>query len=182
MVGEIRDLETLEMVTQASLTGHLILSVLHTPDATSALIRLLDIGIEPFLAAATLTGVIGQRLVRKICPACRQPYQPEEGLLNALGFTASSRPKEFVHGSGCEACAGTGYQGRTGLFEVLTMNEALAQMLIRREPESALRARALELSALWPFVADARAKVAEGLTTVEEVDRVLPDLDNPGVG
>jgi type II secretory ATPase GspE/PulE/Tfp pilus assembly ATPase PilB-like protein len=182
MVGEIRDLETLEMVTQASLTGHLILSVLHTPDATSALIRLLDIGIEPFLAAATLTGVIGQRLVRKICPACRQPYQPEEGLLNALGFTASSRPKEFVHGTGCEACAGTGYQERTSLFEVLTMNEPLAQMLIRREPESALRARALELSALWPFVADARAKVAEGLTTVEGVDRVLPDPDHPGVG
>jgi type II secretory ATPase GspE/PulE/Tfp pilus assembly ATPase PilB-like protein len=176
MVGEIRDLETLEIAMQASLTGHLILTALHTPDATSALTRLLDIGIEPFVAAATVTGVIGQRLVRTVCPACRQPYQPEEGLLKTLGFTAAARPKEFVRGTGCSECGGTGYQGRTGLFEVLTMNQALAQMIIDREPEAAFRARALELGPLWSFAADARARIADGVTTAEEIDRVLPGL------
>jgi type II secretory ATPase GspE/PulE/Tfp pilus assembly ATPase PilB-like protein len=176
MVSEVRDLETAEMMAQAALTGHLILSAVHTPDATSAITRLLDIGLEPFIVAATLTGVIGQRLVRKVCPACRQPYQPRESLLEALGFTAGTRPREFVHGAGCDQCSGTGYQGRSGLFEVLTLHPVLGQMITDREPEAAIRARALDLNTLRPFAVDARAKIADGITTAEEIDRVLPNL------
>ena len=106
MVGELRDLETAEIVAQAALTGHLVLTALHTPDAPSALTRLLDIGLAPFIVAATLTGVIGQRLVRKVCPACREGYQPEENLVRMLGFTPETRPADFTHGTGCAQCAG----------------------------------------------------------------------------
>jgi type II secretory ATPase GspE/PulE/Tfp pilus assembly ATPase PilB-like protein len=176
MVSELRDLESAEMIAQAALTGHLVLTALHTPDATSALTRLLDIGLAPFIVAATLTGVVGQRLVRKVCPACREPYQPEENQVRVLGFTPETRPAVFTHGAGCTHCAGTGYQGRTGLHEVLTVHPVLAQMLSERAPEASIRTRALELNALWPFAADARAKIAEGITTAEEIDRVLPGL------
>jgi type IV pilus assembly protein PilB len=178
MVGEIRDLETLEMIMAAAATGHLVLSTVHTPDSTSAITRLLDVGIVPFLLPASLIGVIGQRLVRRICPACHQPYQPSEELLEALGFTPANRPETFLHGAGCERCAHTGYQGRVGLFEVLTMDKELAQMIVERAPEAAIRTRALELDRLWPFANDARAKVAEGITTVEEIDRVVRGLTN----
>lgn len=178
MVGEIRDLETVEMAIMAALTGHLVLSVLHTRDATGALTRLIDIGAAPFVVAAAVTGVVGQRLVRMVCPTCREPYQPSEAMLDMLGFTPETRLPTFTHGAGCDQCAGTGYQGRIGLFEVLTMNSVLARMVADRADEAAIRARALELELLWPFVADARAKVADGLTTAEEVDRVLPGIEH----
>jgi type II secretory ATPase GspE/PulE/Tfp pilus assembly ATPase PilB-like protein len=180
MVSEIRDLETAEMEIQAALTGHLVLSVLHTPDATSALTRLTDMGAAPFVVAAAVTGVIGQRLVRRVCPECREEYQPPAALLDALGFPPGERPARFFHGAGCEACSETGYQGRAGLLELLTMGRELGQMVTERAPEAEIRARAMELGQLWTFAADARAKIAEGLTTVEEIDRVLPSLTTPG--
>lgn len=176
MVAELRDLETAEMAIQASLTGHLVFSVLHTPDTITALSRLQDIGAQAFLVASTLIGVVGQRLVRKVCPACREAYEPAEPLLAALGLIGGARPATFLHGRGCEQCAYTGYHGRTGLFELLTITKPLASMLAGREPEAALRARALELGLLWSFAADARAKIRDGITTPEEVDRVLPGL------
>src|SRR5439155_27296294 len=123
-----------------------------------------------------VTGVIGQRLVRRVCPACREEYQPSVSLVNALGFPPGERPVRFFHGAGCEACAGTGYQGRAGLLELLTLGRELAQMVAERAQEAQIRARALELGQLWTFAADARAKVTEGITTVEEVDRVLPGI------
>jgi type II secretory ATPase GspE/PulE/Tfp pilus assembly ATPase PilB-like protein len=176
MVGEIRDLESLETIMAAAATGHLVLSSVHTPDATSAITRLLDAGIAPFVLSGSLIGVIGQRLVRRVCQGCRQAYEPAESLLEAVEFTDTNRPEAFVHGAGCEQCAGTGYQGRVGLFEVLTMDRELAQMVVERAPEAAIRARALALDRLCPFAADARARVAEGATTVEEIDRVLRGL------
>jgi type IV pilus assembly protein PilB len=180
MVAEIRDLETAEMEIQAALTGHLVLSVLHTPDATSALTRLTDMGAAPFVVAAAVTGVIGQRLVRRVCPACREEYQPPATLIEALAFPPGERPACFYHGAGCDACSGTGYQGRAGLLEVLTLNRELGQMITERAPEAQIRARALDLGQLWTFAADARAKIAEGITTIEEIDRVLPSLTKPG--
>jgi type II secretory ATPase GspE/PulE/Tfp pilus assembly ATPase PilB-like protein len=117
--------------------------------------------------------VIGQRLVRRVCDACREPYPPSERTLADLGYTPETRPRVFTRGAGCEQCVGTGYRGRTGLFEVLMMNEDLARLVVARSPEVELRARALELGALWPFLADARAKVADGTTTAEEFARQL---------
>jgi type IV pilus assembly protein PilB len=182
MVAEMRDLPTAEIAVQSALMGHLVLSALHTRDATGVFSRLLNMGIEPFLIAATVIGVIGQRLVRRVCPACKAPYQPSEATLAALGFTARNRPEAFSRGAGCDACSGTGYRGRVGLFEVLTMNEELARMVAERAPEAAIRGRALELGALWPFFADARAKIGDDITTAEEVDRVLLGLYAAGKG
>jgi type IV pilus assembly protein PilB len=179
MVAEIRDMESLELAAGAAATGRLVMAAVHTPDATSAITRLLDVGLAPFLLAHSLVGIIGQRLVRRVCPACREPYQPPERLLGALGFPGAKQPESFVHGRGCEACAGTGYQGRMGLFEVLTLSRELGQMIADRASEAVLRARALELGLLWSFAADAGAKIAEGHTTVEEVERVLPSLFSP---
>jgi type II secretory ATPase GspE/PulE/Tfp pilus assembly ATPase PilB-like protein len=173
MLSVMPDAETAEICVQAAVTGHLVLAALHTRDTTEAFTRLLDMGVAPFLVAATVTGVIGQRLVRKVCPACKAPYQPSEATLEALGFTAEARQRSFVHGAGCDACSGTGYRGRTGLFEVLSLNEDLARMIAAREPEASIRARALDQGALWSFQKDAARKVAEGITTAEEVDRVL---------
>jgi type II secretory ATPase GspE/PulE/Tfp pilus assembly ATPase PilB-like protein len=182
MVSGLPDLETAELCVQAALTGHMVLSALHTRDTTEAFTRLFDMGVAPFLAAATVHGVIGQRLVRRTCPACKEAYQPPAAILEALGFTAEARRQPFVHGAGCDACAGTGYRGRTGLFELLTLNQELARMVAAREPEVSLRARALDLGALWPFEKDAARKIGAGVTTAEEVDRVLLDPIGTGTG
>jgi len=182
MVAGLPDLETAELCVQAALTGHLVLSALHTRDTTEGFTRLFDMGIAPFLAAATVHGVIGQRLVRRTCPACKEAYQPSAAILEALGFTAEARRQTFVHGAGCDACAGTGYRGRTGLFELLTLNQELARMVAAREPEASLRARALDLGSLWSFEKDAARKIAEGVTTAEEIDRVLLDPIGTGTG
>jgi type II secretory ATPase GspE/PulE/Tfp pilus assembly ATPase PilB-like protein len=176
MVAEIRDLETAEICVQAVLTGHLVLTALHTRDATAALTRLTDMGVEPFLVATSVVGVVGQRLTRRICPACPAPYEPSEATLKDLGFTAETRPERFTHGAGCEECNGTGYRGRVGLFELLTMDDELAHMIVERAPEPHVRARALEKGMLWPFLADARAKIADGTTTAEEAARVLFEI------
>lgn len=173
MPSEIRDLETLEMCVQAALTGHLVLTALHTRDATEAIQRLMDIGVAPFLVAGTLVGVVGQRLVRRVCAACRESYTPEAETLAKLGFTPNTRPATFTRGAGCAACEGVGYRGRTGLFELLLVTEAVAQRIVERAPESAMRSQALYEGALTPFIEDARVKIADGTTTVEEVARQL---------
>jgi type IV pilus assembly protein PilB len=176
MVSEFRDLETAELSAQAAMTGHLVLGALHTPDATSALTRLLQMGMAPFIIAATLVGVIGQRLVRRVCTECRESYQPAEKTLEALGFTRETGIPSFTRGAGCDRCAGSGFKGRTGLFEVLTLNDELARMIVEGASESDIRRRATDQGALWPFLADARAKIAEGITTAEEVERKLLEL------
>jgi type IV pilus assembly protein PilB len=124
MVGEIRDLETAEIAAQASLTGHIVFTTLHTNDAPSSIARLLDLGIEPFLVTATLEGIVAQRLVRKICEGCKTPFEPSETQLMELGLNPEDiKGKKFYYGRGCQRCNNTGYRGRTGIFEIMTFND-----------------------------------------------------------
>jgi type IV pilus assembly protein PilB len=182
MVGELHDLETISRLFGAGSVGCLAFSVMHSPDPTSAIARLIDVGLAPSGISHSLLGILGQRLVRTVCPDCRTEYHPADADLAVLGFTADSRPASFQRGQGCDRCRQSGYRGRTGLFELLTINRELAQMIVERAAEPALRARALETGCLWPFAADARAKVAQGTTTAEEVARVLPELCISGAG
>ena len=169
MIGEIRDLETAQAATQASLTGHLVLSTLHTNDAASAATRLIDMGVEPFLVSSTLSGVMAQRLVRVICPTCKTEIKPSEaGLPKNMKWPKGA--KVFT-GSGCRACRNSGYRGRTGLYELLTMNEELGERIIERVAASELvrigRANGMRL-----LSEDGWLKVRNGVTTPDEVLRV----------
>ena len=169
MIGEIRDLETAQAATQASLTGHLVLSTLHTNDAASAATRLIDMGVEPFLVSSTLSGVMAQRLVRVICPTCKTEINPKDaGLPKNMKWPKGA--KVFT-GSGCRACRSSGYRGRTGLYELLTMNEELGERIIDRVASSELvrigRANGMRL-----LSEDGWLKVRNGVTTPDEVLRV----------
>jgi general secretion pathway protein E/type IV pilus assembly protein PilB len=172
MIGEIRDLETAQAATQASLTGHLVLSTLHTNDAASAATRLIDMGIEPFLVSSTLSGVMAQRLVRVICPDCKTEKDPGEA---KLPKTANfSKGDKLFHGSGCRQCRKSGYRGRTGLYELLMMNEELGEKIIQRVASSELvqigRANGMRL-----LSEDGWGKVKQGITTLDEVMRVTAE-------
>ena len=169
MIGEIRDLETAQAATQASLTGHLVLSTLHTNDAASAATRLIDMGVEPFLVSSTLSGVMAQRLVRVICPTCKTEMNPKEaGLPKNMKWPKGDK---VYTGSGCRDCRNSGYRGRTGLYELLTMNEELGERIIDRVASSELvrigRANGMRL-----LSEDGWFKVRNGVTTPEEVLRV----------
>ena len=169
MIGEIRDLETAKAATQASLTGHLVLSTLHTNDAASAATRLIDMGVEPFLVSSTLSGVLAQRLVRVICPTCKTEIKPSEaGLPKNMKWPKGAK---VFNGSGCRACRNSGYRGRTGLYELLTMNEELGERIIERVAASELvrigRANGMRL-----LSEDGWLKVRNGVTTPDEVLRV----------
>jgi type IV pilus assembly protein PilB len=171
LVGEIRDAETAQVAVEASLTGHTVLSTLHTNDAPSAVTRLVDIGIEPFLITATLEAVVAQRLVRRICPDCKQAYVPEEDVLRELGPDGESlRGATFHYGKGCNACHQTGYRGRTGLYEILRLNEDLRRCIQQGGSTSQLRQLALTAGMHGLRQSGLRA-VTEGRTTLEEVLR-----------
>jgi type II secretory ATPase GspE/PulE/Tfp pilus assembly ATPase PilB-like protein len=180
MVGEVRDQETAELCTQAALTGHLVLTSLHTRDAVEALTRLADIVLKPFLVAASVVGVVGQRLVRCLCAQCREPYEPSASTFDALGFPREQRPSVLYRSRGCERCRHTGYKGRVGLFDILTLDEGLGHLVAERAPEASVRAQAEERGLLHSFYADARLKVAEGLTSAEEAARMLQGIPGPG--
>jgi general secretion pathway protein E len=167
MVGEIRDYETAEIAIQASLTGHLVLSTLHTNDAPSALTRLLDMGVEPFLAASSLTGVIAQRLLRRICPHCKEKYRPSKH--EASYF--SSPPEYLQRGAGCSKCDSTGYLGRTGIFELLIADNEIRRMISRKADAREIKSFAISRG-MKTLMTDGLAKAAEGTTTLEEVLRV----------
>ena len=167
MVGEIRDAETASIVTQAALTGHLAFSTLHTNDAPSAVTRLINIGIEPYLVAATLRGVLGQRLVRKICPHCKRSYEPEPVIKEAV--EAYAGPVELLyHGESCARCRGTGFAGRIGIFELLIPDEELLAAIARGAPLQELQEILLK-NGFVTLRSDGMDKVKGGLTTVEEV-------------
>ncbi len=171
MVGEIRDRETAEIAVQASLTGHLVLSTLHTNDAPSALTRLIDMDIEPFLVASSLTGVLAQRLVRKNCPFCNEPvklsYQEKEKL-KASGYENI----EFTYqGKGCGECRGKGYLGRTGIFELLLVDEEIKNLILAKKDARSIKEKAVS-NGMETLLDDGIAKVKDGLTTLEEVLRV----------
>jgi len=169
MVGEMRDVETATIAIQAALTGHLVLSTLHTNDAPGAVTRLIDMGCEPFLVAATLEAVLAQRLVRTICKSCRVPYEPNESILTQLGLTAHEiGDKQFYTGRGCDECGNSGYRGRRGLYELLDMNDVLRDMVIEKAPSIVLKQKAIELgmTTLRDYGLNC---IYEGSTTIEEV-------------
>ncbi|MBP3357964.1 MAG: Flp pilus assembly complex ATPase component TadA, partial [Opitutales bacterium] len=169
MVGEIRDLETAQIAVQASLTGHVVLATLHTNDSPGAVTRLMDMGLEPYLIAASLEGVLGQRLVRKICPTCRTAYEPDQDLIDRLGVDAIEiADKQFYFGKGCTDCGGTGYRGRQGLFELLLVNDALRDLITNRAPTMVLKQKAIELG-MRTLRDDGLRAIFDGATTVDEV-------------
>ena len=169
MVGEIRDKETAEIAVQAAMTGHLVLSTLHTNDALSAVYRLVDMGVPSYLVTSVLLCTFAQRLVRTICPNCRQEYVPAEGMLRDLGLKPEDGP--FYHGAGCPQCGGTGYAGRMAIFEVMPMSEEINQMVLKGESMQTVYRHALE-NGLHTMRRDAADKIRAGLTTCEEALRV----------
>lgn len=169
MIGEIRDRETAEIAIQAALTGHLVLSTLHTNDAPSAVTRLVDMGIAPYLLSSSVVGVLAQRLVRSICPNCKTPYHPTEAELDELGF--ENNGFEFFTGKGCDQCFGTGYKGRRGIYELMPMSSAVKRRLIETANSVALQEVAIA-EGMKSLRQDGGALVAEGLTTTSEVLRV----------
>ncbi len=170
MVGEIRDLETAEIAIKAALTGHLVFSTLHTNDTASSFTRLVDIGIKPFLVASGVRAILAQRLVRTICNNCREPYDPPDVEKERLELDVNWDEIELVHGTGCDNCSQTGYQGRLGAYELLLTSDRLRTMLMNGESATALR-RVARLEGMITMRQDAWQKTLKGITTVEEVNR-----------
>jgi type IV pilus assembly protein PilB len=169
MVGEMRDLETAQIAVQASLTGHLVMSTLHTNDSPGAVTRLIDMGMEPFLISSTLMAVLGQRLVRTICKNCQTPFEPTEDQLVLLNLSPLDLgDKVFHYGRGCSACNDTGYHGRKGIFELLIISEAIRTLINERAPTVVLRQKAVELG-MVTLRDDGLRSIFEGTTTIEEV-------------
>lgn len=166
MIGEMRDLETCQMAIQAALTGHLVFSTLHTNDSASAYTRLLDMGIEPFLATSTIIAILAQRLVRKLCQKCKEPYQPEEELLNRIGLR---RGVQFFNAKGCKFCNGTGFKGRIGLFELLIPDSNVSKLVFQRVPAEQIKQYCLKRGDFDTLRRDGLRKVLEGLTTIDQV-------------
>ncbi len=169
MLGEMRDVETAQIAIQASLTGHLVLSTLHTNDAPGAVTRLIDMGVEPFLISSSLMAVLAQRLVRTICKKCRTPFEPTENQLSLLNLSPHDiGDKMFYYGRGCAACNDNGYKGRKGIYELLVVNEAIRNMINERAPTMVLRNKAIELG-MVTLREDGLRGIFEGDTTIEEV-------------
>jgi type II secretory ATPase GspE/PulE/Tfp pilus assembly ATPase PilB-like protein len=172
MVGEIRDSETAGMAIQAALTGHLVFSTLHTNDAAGAVARLLDLGVEPYLVASSLLGVLAQRLVRRICKNCGAPYGPTATELGRLELEGDSVMNgDFYKGQGCDECMNTGYRGREGIFELLRVDENIRQMIVHQAKASGIKSAAIE-SGMTTLRINGFEKAARGITTLEEVARV----------
>ncbi len=173
MVGEIRDAETAQVAVQAALTGHLVLSTLHTNDAASSITRLIDMGVPPFLVASTVQGVLAQRLVRRVCPSCRitDNATPEERV-----FLGGPEVLQVIRNTGCDKCRTTGFLGRLGVFELLVISDRLRELIVQRAPASLLRAQALK-EGMRTLRADGIGKIREGLTTMAEVLRVITETD-----
>ncbi|CCW35010.1 type II secretion system protein E (GspE) [Chthonomonas calidirosea] len=174
MVGEMRDLETAEIAIEAALTGHLVLSTLHTNDAPSATIRLIDMGVEPFLISATVIGVLAQRLARRICNECKEFYEAPASDLRKFGFKVEdpAQTVQLARGRGCEACRYTGYRGRIGIYELMRVNAEIAEMIVRRAPLADLK-EAAKANGMMELREDGLAKVLQGITTPEEVMRTV---------
>jgi type IV pilus assembly protein PilB len=169
MVGETRDLETAQISIQASLTGHLVFSTLHTNDAPGAVTRLIDMGVEPFMISSSLEGVLGQRLIRKICTNCRTPYEPTEAVLSQMGLSPHEiGDKQFYYGKGCDVCNHTGYKGRKGIYELLDITDPIRELINQRAPTVVLKQKAVELG-MMTLREDGLRSIYEGETTIEEV-------------
>jgi type IV pilus assembly protein PilB len=182
MVGEIRDTETAELAIQASLTGHLVFSTLHTNSAAGALPRLLDMDMEPFLLASSMTSIVGQRVARRVCEHCKKEYLPPQEvvedfkavlgrLLDSFLKTQKRSEIKLYKGAKCQECNGTGYSGRVGIFEVLPVSEKVGRLILERAPSSKIEAQARE-DGMITMKQDGYLKILEGVTTLEEVLRV----------
>jgi type IV pilus assembly protein PilB len=169
MVGETRDLETAQIAIQASLTGHLVFTTLHTNDAPGAVTRLIDMGVEPFLISSTLEAVLGQRLLRRICPNCRAAYQPTDAILGQLELSRRDiGEKQFFYGEGCDTCNQTGYKGRIGIYELMRINDPIRDLINQRAPTVVLKQKAVELG-MKTLRLDGLRSIFAGDTTIEEV-------------
>ena len=177
LVGEIRDQETAEVAIQAALTGHLVFSTLHTNDAPSALTRLTDMGVKPFLVSASIQAVLAQRLVRRLCTACRVEVQPGESELRAVGLDASRiAGRTLYREEGCGDCGYTGYSGRVGVYEILVLDGALRDLIFRNEPATVIREHAERTGRMSSLRADGVRKVLKGVTTISEVLRIVSEV------
>jgi general secretion pathway protein E len=179
MVGEIRDLETAEMAIQASLTGHLVFSTLHTNDAASAFTRLIDMGVEPFLVSSTVIASLAQRLIRRLCSECKEPYVPDETILDEMGMTRADLEAVGGHvfrarDGGCETCLGLGYRGRSGIYEVLGVQDSVRTLIMKREDASNIKRVACD-HGMRTMREDGALKVLRGETSIEEVLRVTQE-------
>ncbi|MGV3723993.1 MAG: GspE/PulE family protein [Actinomycetota bacterium] len=174
MVGEIRDLETAEMAIQASLTGHLVLSTLHTNDAPSSITRMVDMGVEPFLVSATLIGALAQRLGRRICENCKEQIEMPAEAIRSVGYQPQSENETVPlwRGRGCDKCRNTGYKGRIGIYEMMTVNEEIADLVVRRAPVSEVR-NAARANGMKTLKEDGLRKMLAGITTPDELQRVV---------
>ncbi|MCK4887426.1 MAG: Flp pilus assembly complex ATPase component TadA, partial [Planctomycetes bacterium] len=176
MVGEIRDLETAEIAIKAAMTGHLVFSTLHTNDAPGAISRLLDFGVEPYLVSSSLLAIMAQRLVRRVCPDCKEQYTPGAHELRELGLLGGEDgfdlgDQKFYMGAGCSKCFQTGYRGRTGLYELMMVNDDIKELIYKRESAGIIKKVALE-AGLQTLRMDGARKVLNGETTIAEVLRV----------
>ncbi|OQX66121.1 MAG: type II secretion system protein GspE [Desulfococcus sp. 4484_242] len=172
LVGEIRDRETAEIATQSALTGHLVFSTLHTNDSASAITRLIDMGIEPFLVTSSVTAILAQRLVRVICRDCKESYTPDKESLQSIGITPEmAEGKAVYRGQGCASCLNTGFKGRTGIFELMILDEAIRTLILKTSDANAIKQKAVEQGMLT-LRQDGAQKVLDGITTIEEVFRV----------
>ena len=177
MIGEIRDAETADIAMEAALTGHLVFSTLHTNDAPSAVTRLLDIGVKPFLVASALRAAMAQRLVRAICEKCKEAYTPTERELKMLGTLSKTVPERMYHGVGCDKCGRSGYKGRKGIFEIFKVDDTIQRLIFDHAPATLLRQRAREMG-MRTLREDGMLKVASGMTSLQEVLRVtMGDAD-----
>jgi general secretion pathway protein E len=169
MIGETRDQETAQIAVQAALTGHLVLSTLHTNSAPASITRLIDMGIEPFLIASSVVMVVAQRLVRKLCPLCKKEYQPNLELLERIGLSAKEAKEiKFYAPVGCDECNQTGYRGRVAIFEIMEMTSAIAKLTMDRSETGVIREQALK-DGMIPLIKDGLRRIKDGLTTIEEV-------------
>jgi type IV pilus assembly protein PilB len=169
MIGETRDFDTAQIAIQASLTGHLVLTTLHTIDAPGAITRLIDMGVEPFYISATLEAVLSQRLIRTVCTDCRTSYEPDEPVLNSAGLSAHDvGEKVFYYGRGCAKCNHTGYRGRKGIFELLDVSDPVRDLINQKAPTVVIRQKGIEMGMLT-LREDGLRCVFDGITTIEEV-------------
>jgi len=182
MIGEIRDVETAEIAIHASLTGHLVLSTLHTNDSASAMSRLIDMGIEPYLISSSLTAVMAQRLLRVICPHCKTPCKTENDLQNLLDSrnNDSYRQAQFYTGAGCDQCLETGYHGRTGIFELLVIDDDIKELIVKRSAAHVIKQTAIQ-KGMHTLRDDGMRQALDGVTTVQEVLRVTQESTQPDI-
>ena len=172
LIGEIRAFDVAEVAVQAALTGHLVFSTLHTNDAPSAITRLIDMGVKPFLVASSVQAIMGQRLVRTICDRCREPEVPDPRVVKAMGLTPEDiEGVTFQHGKGCPACNNTGYRGRQAIFELMEMNTALRELAFARTPVDQIRQQAI-MSGMTSLKEDGIRKAKKGVTTLDEAMRI----------